>query len=308
MVRLIIFPAALLLSANTAPEEASPQSMRILVTNDDGIDSPGLARLVSELAPLGEIVVSAPATNYSGGSQAVTFFSRPIEVTTRPASGAQARYAVGGTPADAVLFGLLGPGVDAPFDLVVSGINQGENVGNAVTVSGTIGAARQAAMLGIPAIAVSQQRVAEGEYDYDLAARFTARLVEKLRELGADAPRLVSINVPTRANGACIAPVGGGSFKMTGLRRVDDASASGSAYTMTFSEAVDPPPGSDSGALAEGCVTVTALTLDQTDHAATLRLGGAAREAGQEAIISELECRLQPSGICIREAPVRAEH
>jgi 5'-nucleotidase len=268
MIRLLA--PALALSLATPSFAHEPEPVRILVTNDDGVRSEGLAALVAALEPLGEVVVSAPAENHSGASQSVTLFSRPFEVETLASTGPTTRYAVRGTPADSVLFGLLGPGAERPFDLVVSGINKGENVGNAVPVSGTVGAARQAAMLGVTAIAVSQQMVREEDYDFTLAARFAAKVAAKILALGDAAPKLVSINVPTDPVGVAFVPAGGSAFDMRAMRRLPDGGeANVATYRIEFGQGGKPHEGGDASALAKGMITVTALDLDPNDPVAT---------------------------------------
>lgn len=269
---------ALVCLAAAPAATAQPAPMRILVTNDDGVRSEGIAALVAALRPLGEVVVAAPAENNSGGSQSVTLFSKPLEVETLAPAGATARYAVRGTPADSVIFGLLGPGREKPFDLVVSGINKGENVGDAVPVSGTVGAARQAAMLGVPAIAVSQQFTRDGKYDFALAARYAAQVAAKIHALGDKAPRLVSVNVPTTPKGVRFVAAGGSAFGMDALRRLPGGENSAVArYSVDFAPSTRPAGDGDAAALAAGLVTVTALSLDPTDRPATKRLCGIVR-------------------------------
>ena len=128
--------------------------MRILVTNDDGFDSPGLHALAKALKPLGEVVVAAPDREYSGASSSVG----PIPLTTEKhkveIDGIDEAWAVSGPPGLIVFLASMG-GFGAPFDLVVSGINPGANVGNPVYLSGTIGAAFLARMNGITGIAIS---------------------------------------------------------------------------------------------------------------------------------------------------------
>lgn len=277
MFRLLIIPSALLLVANAPP--ADDPRLRILITNDDGIESAGLAALVDAFGDRADIVVSAPAKNNSGASQSVSIVSGKLAVTTLDRGTAEARYAVHGTPADAVLFGLLGPSGSRSFDLVISGINKGENVGSAVTVSGTIGAARQAALLGVPAIAVSQQHVSSGDYDFMVAARITRELVDRLQVLGEGAPRLINLNVPREAKGIRLAPVGGSTFSIGGFAQTGSDAANLASYSVAFSQGGELLPGTDSAGLTEGYATVTALALDQTDYAATLRLGALVAKA-----------------------------
>lgn len=274
------FAISVALATLAATPAAGQAPMRILVSNDDGVRSEGIAALVEALRPLGEVVVSAPAENNSGGSQSVTLFSKPLEVETLDSAGATARYAVRGTPADSVIFGLLGPGKEKPFDLVVSGINKGENVGDAVPVSGTVGAARQAAMMGVPAIAVSQQFTRDGKYDFALAARYAAQIAAKIHALGDRAPRLVSINVPTNPKGVRFIEAGGSAFGMNALRKLPGGDNPAVArYGVDFAPSASPSGNGDAAALAAGWVTVTALSLDPNDRATTRRLCGQMRRA-----------------------------
>ena len=293
MIRIATASVALLLI--TASASAQPP-MRILVTNDDGVRSEGIAALVEALRPLGEVVVSAPAENYSGGSQSVTLFSKPLEVETLDPAGATARYAVRGTPADSAIFGLLGPGSEKPFDLVISGINKGENVGDAVPVSGTVGAARQAAMLGTRAIAVSQQFTTDGKYDFALAARYAAEIARKIHALGDKAPRLVSINVPTNPKGVRFVEAGGTAFGMRGFNKLPaGANPAVATYRVDFAPSAKPAGDGDAAALAAGWVTVTALSLDPNDRAATKRLCGIVRRD-----LSGIEDKVLRTRVCPR--------
>ncbi len=178
----------------------------ILLTNDDGIQSPGIAAAAAALAPLGELVVAAPRDQQTsaGRSLPVTTDGR-IERVNMPVAGAQVEaYAVGGTPAQSVLHAVLEIVPRQP-NLVVSGINYGENVGTGITVSGTVGAALEAAALGIPALAVSLQILGEEWYtyhdlDFSAAAAFTARFARSLlgRALPADVD-LLKVDVPSEA-------------------------------------------------------------------------------------------------------------
>lgn len=280
MTRLLLLSGLVLLVASPATAQQVEPPLRILVTNDDGVSSEGIAALVAALSPMAEVVVSAPAENHSGGSQAVTLFSKPVEVETLAPAGAKARYSVRGTPTDSAIFGLLELARDKPFDMVVSGVNKGENVGGAVPVSGTIGAARQAAMMGVPAIAVSQQVRMDGQYDFTLAARYTAQLVRALHGLGDKAPRLVSVNVPTVAKGVRLVPAGGDAFTMKGFKKIGE-NGPRATYRVEFAMGGEREPGSDSAALADGYITVTALDLDFTDRAATKRLRSLAGKAAR---------------------------
>jgi 5'-nucleotidase len=159
----------------------------ILFTNDDGIESPGLWRVAEAFADLGDILVVAPREQQSGMGRSMPvasegrIYRRELSMNGHPYKA----YAVDGTPAQAVQHGVLELADRLPA-LVVSGINYGENTGNGVTISGTVGAALEAASLGIPAIAVSQQTPKDlhlsysPEVDFSVAACFTRRFGEWL--------------------------------------------------------------------------------------------------------------------------------
>ena len=184
--------------------------LRVLVTNDDGVKAPGIDALVRELAtnPNLALTVIAPATNQSGtGDQ---FTTTSITVTPSSTAGAFPATAVGGFPADTVLYGVLQAMPERP-DLVVSGINFGQNIGELVTLSGTIGAGLTAARLGIPAIAVSQGIGAT--LSYDAAAHYVGQLVERFRKsrgmraklttrFGLRHALVVNVNFPTCSSGS----------------------------------------------------------------------------------------------------------
>ncbi len=126
--------------------------MRILLTNDDGILAPGLGHLLDFASTLGEVTVVAPLEQQSGKSQAIELH-RPYHVKKVELAGAHAAYSVDSTPADCVRFAILG--LCEHFDLVISGINRGFNVGEDIAYSGTVGAVYEAARQGVPAIAMS---------------------------------------------------------------------------------------------------------------------------------------------------------
>lgn len=255
----------LLIGAAPAPAQVE-RPFRILVTNDDGISSEGITAVVQALRPFAEVVVSAPASNFSGASQSVTLFNGKVQVEAKERAAGVPGYAVAGTPADATIFALLELGKRKPFDLVISGINKGENVGDAVHVSGTVGAARQAAMMGIPAIAVSQRQKADRSYDFDVAARFTARLAKEMQRLGTRAPKLVSVNVPPDPKGVKQVPAGGSAFKILGFEPLETRGDGAATYVAKFARAEAPDPSVDAGALNAGYITLSILTLDPNER------------------------------------------
>jgi 5'-nucleotidase len=183
-------------SADIAPQEPAPKP-RILVVNDDGIESPGLAALVKALSGFADVEVCAPDGNRSGASQSIAGFGRPLHVKEVEMEGALRAYAIDGQPADATAYGLhthgtLQPATGSRFALVVSGINAGTNLGSVSYYSGTIGAAREALFHQVPAVAVSAQRGA----DLEQAAAATAVFIERLLTYGPDAGVVYNVNLP----------------------------------------------------------------------------------------------------------------
>ena len=187
---------------------ALAQKFRVLVGNDDGVGAAGLAELVRVLTADSSLDVSvfAPATNQSGTGD--RFTTGPLSVMSAQTAGGYPAVAVEGFPADGILFGIL-QGLPRKPDLVITGINQGQNIGDLVTLSGTVGAALTAARLGVPAFAVSQGLGAN--ISYEAAARYTYQLLNRfrgsatfrsrLRGVGGR-PKILNINFPTCVEGS----------------------------------------------------------------------------------------------------------
>ncbi len=178
----------------------------ILLTNDDGVHSPGLRAVAEAAAGLGEIVIVAPREQATGASRSVPASSDGrIDLIQLPVNGSQhPAYALGGTPAQAVLHAVLEILPRRP-DLVISGINYGENVGTGITHSGTVGAAIEAAALNIPALAVSLQLLTPEYYkyhdlDFSTAAQFTIKVAAQVlsHPLPPDVD-ILKIEVPANA-------------------------------------------------------------------------------------------------------------
>jgi 5'-nucleotidase len=166
--------------------------MNILLTNDDGIHAPGLRALYEALSPAHRVSVVAPETEQSAAGHAVTL-TDPIRVNEVQVDGRFYGYAVDGTPADCVKIALFELLKDRP-DAVVSGINLGANVGINLLYSGTVSAATEGAILGLPAVAVSLATYAQPDFGY--AAEFTASLVARLPELDLAPYVCLNVNVP----------------------------------------------------------------------------------------------------------------
>lgn len=238
--------------------------MRILIANDDGYLAPGLAALVRAIEGLGDIDVIAPEQNASGTSNSLTL-GRPLQVFTA-ANGF--RY-VSGTPSDSVHLALTGLLPQRP-DLVLSGINNGANMGDDTLYSGTVAAAMEGFLFGVPAIAFSQ--VHRGWEHLDAAARVARSVVEQIIALPMDSrPWLLNVNIPNRADADQL------PRKLTRLGR---RHASEPAIRQTnprgetiywigpAGDAREAGEGTDFHATASGCVSITPLQVDLTDHAA----------------------------------------
>ena len=240
---------------------AKMRLMIILLSNDDGIQSEGLVALEDNLRAVGEIYTVAPDRAQSSMSHALTLH-RPLRVYELNAR----RLAVDGTPVDCVKLALTGLLPVRP-DLVISGINKGPNLGDDIIYSGTVSAAIEGALLGIPAIAVSL--VTFKDFDFRAAAEFTATLVERIAERGIPPKTLHNVNVPPAAK----AELKGWQVTRMGKRH----------YSETIVERIDPrggkyywiggddlgfanEDGTDCKAVQEGFVSVTPLQVDLTDY------------------------------------------
>lgn len=170
----------------------NPSERTILITNDDGIASAGLRELATALATVGKLAIIAPEHNWSASGHSKTMH-KPLRVTPAHLSDGRPALAASGSPSDCVALALLGLLEERPA-LVVSGINQGANVGHDLTYSGTVSAAMEAVIAGIPAIAVSLDSF-ESQH-YEVAAAFAARLATRLLREPAERPLLLNVNVP----------------------------------------------------------------------------------------------------------------
>ncbi len=237
----------------------------VLLTNDDGYDAPGLQAMIEAMRPLGEIFVAAPAENQSGIGHAIDTGRVPILVAERKQPGIAAGYAIESTPATCVRLALTSLLPRRP-DLVISGINRGENLGIVVYYSGTLGAAREAALVGVPAIAVSMQ--GDDRKDYAATAAFMRELVKKLRAEQRIQPGLfLNVNAPAgETKGVRVARL---SLLPTGEIYDRRKNPRGRVYFWSgWQPAVDSDPSTDLGAFAQGFITLTPMVLDVTDSRA----------------------------------------
>jgi len=188
---IVVLAIVLAAACKGAPEAAAPGPLNILITNDDGIEAPGILALAEAMRPLGAVVVAAPAGNRSGVSHAVTS-DRPIAVE-ESVRGGQMWFAIHATPATCVRLAIESL-LPARPDVVLSGINRGENLGAVTFYSATVGAAREAAFLGLPALAVNL--AADDGMDYSTAASVTAEIVRALGPSGIAKGTFLNVNIP----------------------------------------------------------------------------------------------------------------
>jgi 5'-nucleotidase len=235
--------------------------MRILLTNDDGIDGPGLHALARALKAAGhDILIVAPAVDHSGFGAAlgplhvtgqVSYEDRQIEALLDVPA-----FALDGSPALCVFSTVLG-GFGATPDLVVSGINAGQNQGRAVLFSGTVGAALTACQFGVPGMAVSMAKGADDEWHWDTAAACAAALVDSALEVGTAG--VINVNVPN------VRPHALRGFKTARLAtggNVQTSMVEKEPGTLELSfERFEPEPGTDVALLREGYVTLSLLAV-----------------------------------------------
>ncbi|MEW5735863.1 MAG: 5'/3'-nucleotidase SurE [Thermodesulfobacteriota bacterium] len=246
--------------------------MKILLTNDDGIHAPGLLALEEVLRARHEVTVVAPDRERSAISHAITL-NVPLRAIVQNSGRARA-FAVTGTPADCVKLALLEL-LESPPDIVLSGVNPGPNVGVNLNYSGTVSAAKEAAILGHKAIAVSV--AGRDGKAFAPAAEFAEALARKVMEKGL--PRGVFLNVnypdaePSAVQGVRICRQGSASIQAAFFRRTDPREQTyywQGSETQLFGER----PDEDGVALAEKYIAVTPVTCDMTDHGFLSALAG----------------------------------
>ncbi len=240
--------------------------MRILLSNDDGYFAPGLAVLAESLAPLGEITVVAPERDRSGASNSLTL-DRPLQFS----HAHNGFYYVNGTPTDCVHMAVTGM-LDFEPDVIVSGINSGSNMGDDTLYSGTVAAATEGYLLGIPSIAVSL--VGTTFAHYRTAGRVANDLVSRLARSPFGAPVLLNVNVPDVPYESLA------GFEVTRLGRrhkaqpvVQGKNPRGETvyWVGPAGAAREAGPGTDFNALERGAVSITPLQVDLT-HAQQIPL------------------------------------
>jgi 5'-nucleotidase len=235
--------------------------MRILVSNDDGYNAPGLEALVQAMKGLGELTVVAPETNCSGASNSLTL-NRPLSVR----QAANGFYYVNGTPSDCVHIALTGM-LDFRPDLVVSGINNGANMGDDTLYSGTVAAATEGYLFGIPSIAFSL--VEKGWLHLDTAARIARQVVERQMAQPLASQMLLNVNIPAVAYRA----LQGVRVTRLGKRHPSEPVVKSSTpygdpvyWIGPVGTVLDSATDTDFGAIEQLFVSITPLRLDLTHY------------------------------------------
>ncbi|HEX7219939.1 MAG TPA: 5'/3'-nucleotidase SurE [Burkholderiales bacterium] len=241
--------------------------MKILVSNDDGYFAPGITLLAEALRQLGEVTVVAPERDRSGASNSLTL-DRPLTVRRAP----NGYFSVNGTPTDCVHIAVTGL-LDFTPDLIVSGVNLGANMGDDTIYSGTVAAAAEGYLLGIPSVAVSL--TSKTGQHFDSAIGIALQIVERLRASPIREPVLLNVNVPD------VAPAELGGIEVTRLGRRHKAEPvvklttprGETAYWIgPAGGAADAGPGTDFHAVQSRRVSVTPLRMDLTHNAQLARV------------------------------------
>jgi 5'-nucleotidase len=259
--------------------------LNVLLTNDDGIEAEGIQALRAALAELPDIRLEtiAPDGNRSAMARSITT-RRPLWVAEVPFADGTVGYATDGTPVDCVRLASLGAIDGFKADLVVAGINHGSNLGDDITYSGTVAAALEGVVLGLPAIAVSQQSGARamdfrfhGGFQFDVAASFVTRLVAGLKDIPLRSGTLLNVNVPAgEPSGVEVTKLGKRIYRDELKLATEEAGPPTRRRYWVYGD--DPGfhdlPGTDLAAVAAGRVAVTPIHFDLTDHPGLDALGG----------------------------------
>jgi 5'-nucleotidase len=248
--------------------------LNVLLTNDDGIEADGLQAMRIALAELSDVrlAVIAPDGNRSAMARSITT-RRPLWVEEVPFPDGTLGYATDGTPVDCVRLASLGLVENFAADLVVAGINHGANLGDDITYSGTVAAALEGVVLGLPAIAVSQQSRARqldyrfhGGFGFEIAAAFVARLVERIEDVPLPARTLLNVNVPAgEPSGVEVTSLGKRIYKDE-LKLEHEEEHRRRYWIYGSDPGFHDEPGTDLAAVSAGRIAVTPIHFDLTDR------------------------------------------
>jgi len=248
--------------------------LKVLLTNDDGIEAEGLQTMRRALAALEgvRLVVIAPDGNRSAMARSITT-RRPLWVAETPFADGSVGYATDGTPVDCVRLASLGLVEGFSADLVISGINHGANLGDDITYSGTVAAALEGVVLGLPAIAVSQQSGAraldyrfDGGFGFEVAAAFVARWVERIEQVPLPPRTLINVNVPAGApTGVEVTSLGKRIYRDE-LKLEHEEEHRRRYWIYGSDPGFHDEPGTDLAAVAAGRIAVSPIHFDLTDR------------------------------------------
>jgi 5'-nucleotidase len=264
---------AVYLLAVTAAQ--SPRPYRILISNDDGVRAPALPVLAQALRPIGEVIIVAPLENQSGVSQALTA-APPIAREDVTLTGGLSAIGLSATPATAIQIAIKNIVMPRP-DVVVTGINTAYNLGASAYLSGTVGAARQAVIEGVPAVATSMATPAVAR-DLVPAAQQVAGVVRQVREHGLPSQTFLNVNIPPMSTG------GYKGYQITsqaavraGVERFVEGKRPGTDQTIywsVYTEGATAPQGTDIWAVNNGYVSVTPMRVGEYDEKLAVTLRG----------------------------------
>ncbi|NLU49035.1 MAG: 5'/3'-nucleotidase SurE [Syntrophomonadaceae bacterium] len=241
--------------------------MRILLTNDDGINSPGIIAACERLSEIADVYVVAPDRERSGTGHSITVFN-PIKAQKLDWRGvARAAWVIDGTPADCVKLGISAL-LPEPPDYVVSGINRGANLGTDVLYSGTVSAAVEGVIMGVPSLAVSLTSYKYNE-DFSFSSRFTRLIMRILEREGTARDIVLNINIPAIPR----QEIKGVRITKLGVRRYDNLfeerkDPRGNSYYWLGGDVIqeEQDPDSDVAAINEGYLSITPIHFDLTDY------------------------------------------
>ena len=235
--------------------------VRILVTNDDGVQSDGIAALAKALEPLGEVIVVAPLVEASAVGHSLTL-RRPLRLEQL----SDRVYAVDGTPTDCVNIGISVVLKEMPA-LVVSGINKGWNLGDDVTYSGTVSGALEGALLGVPSLAVSLEKVRDTPFDFTESARAAHLVAQGILQRGLPSRAFLNVNLPRgKVKGFRVTALA----KRNHITKIDERTDPRGQRYFWIEEGLDewePHDRSDYQAVRDGYISVTPLHPDMTAYA-----------------------------------------
>ena len=266
--------AAWATSLDAAPGATQPPQapLRILLTNDDGVRAPGILAVAQALKGMGEITIAAPAENQSGKGHSITT-SDPIFVDTIKLAGDLPAFSLQTTPASCVKVAVEALMAQKP-DIVISGINRGYNLGMVTYVSGTVGAAREASLKGIPAIAAS---LSIEQTDYAPAAEIVRQVLVMARKTPLEPGTFLNVNIPPGTAAAIKGIQLTRQSRLTGIERFEEQKSPGGRrlFWSVWNEPTGDAEGTDVWAVEHGFAAVTPLRAGEFDPATLEKWKGA---------------------------------